>query len=68
MKRSTRILYRLRVLHALGLARTWYWRYLRTRRAYARHIRLAEWQWSGKQLPRDEVDHLVDELKGHVPW
>lgn len=58
-----RVLYRLRILHALGIARTAYWRHLRPRHAYARRIRRGELRWSGKRISDAEVAELVEELK-----
>jgi hypothetical protein len=53
---------------ATGRVRRFYWRWLRTRRAYHRHITLLEWQWSAKHLSAAEADELTDHLKGWVPW
>lgn len=51
-------------LRLLGATRAFYWRRLRTRTAYARHVQRAELRWSGKRLHPDDLAEWVDELKG----
>jgi hypothetical protein len=55
-------------LPILGALRTWYWRYLRTGKAYKRRVLLDEYAWCGKWLSPQELDELVSDLKGRVRY
>lgn len=57
-----------RLMKLGGQLRTFYWKYLRTRGAYADRILYEHMMWSGKTMHEDDVQSLVDDLKGKVPW
>jgi len=51
-------------MHLRGILRTWYWRHLRTRRAYGGRILYDELEWSGKGMSWAELNEFIDDLKG----